>query len=103
MRRTATKTNRQIFCRFLFNTTLQAGDRIEPQSDEQKNLGDLIISAEYVQHTVEEYETTFDARMRVLLVHGICHLLGYDHQTDEEFAEMQRMETFLLNKLDSTK
>lgn len=84
---------------FPFYPDLKPGERIELQSDEEKNLGDIIISAEYVAGVVKEFETTFDERMRVLLIHGICHLLGYDHETDEEFAEMQQLETFLYKKL----
>ena len=84
---------------FPFHADLQAGDRIEPASPEEKNLGDLIISAEYVAGMLEECEMTLDERMRVLLVHGICHLLGYDHITDEEFIEMERHENYLLSRL----
>lgn len=84
---------------FPFHPDLQAGDRIEPRSEDDKNLGDLIISAEYVSAVVHEYETTFDERMRVLLVHGICHLLGYDHVTDDEFIDMQKMENYILSQL----
>lgn len=84
---------------FPFHSNLEAGKTIEPESDDEKNLGDIIISAEYVASVVKEYKTTVDERMRVLLVHGVCHLLGYVHETDEEFAVMQKMENFLISKL----
>lgn len=37
--------------------------------------------------------------MRVLLVHGICHLLGYDHIEDEDYAAMDTKEQLLLEQL----
>ena len=40
-----------------------------------------------------------DQRMQILLVHGICHLLGYDHERDEDYKVMKRKEDFLLKKL----
>lgn len=90
---------------FPFHPELQPGQKIKIDSDDDKNLGDIIISAEYVVNFLKKQDaiysqSTFDARMRVLLVHGICHLLGYDHITDEQFAQMQRKEKFLLKKLD---
>jgi rRNA maturation RNase YbeY len=84
---------------FPFHTDLQAGDRINPESDDEKNLGDIIISAEYVNARLGEYGTMLNERMQVLLVHGVCHLLGYDHITEDDFIEMERMENLLLRQL----
>lgn len=84
---------------FPFHPTLKPGQRIKPLSDEDKNLGDLIISLEYVQKDAPRWEQTFEQRMKVLLVHGICHLLGYDHITDEEYAVMHKKEKELLKKI----
>ena len=80
---------------------LKAGDKIKPQSDSDKNLGDLIISLEYVLKKAPEYGQTLETRMPILLVHGICHLLGYDHELDEEYKVMQRKENWLLKKIAS--
>jgi probable rRNA maturation factor len=84
---------------FPFHPTLKAGERIKPTTDDDKNLGDLIISAEYVQKAAQELHTTFELRMKVLLVHGICHLLGYDHIKDTDYKVMRRKESTLLKKL----
>ena len=77
---------------FPYHTQLKAGQRIKPKNGDDKNLGDLIVSLEYVQKDAQKYNMSFEQRMQVLLVHGICHLLGYDHETDEEFAMMQKVE-----------
>lgn len=52
--------------------------------DEEGLLGDVVICPEYAQKQNENLE----AELRLLLVHGILHLLGYDHQEDEERSVM---------------
>ena len=41
----------------------------------------------------------FDERIRVLLVHSICHLLGYDHVTDADYAIMKKEENRILQRM----
>lgn len=77
---------------FPFYPNLKAGERITPHSDEDKNLGDIIISPEYVQEDLERWNQNFDQRMQVLLIHGICHLLGYDHISDDDYEIMKKKE-----------
>lgn len=84
---------------FSYHPELKPGERIKPKTDEDKNLGDLIISLEYVQRDAKKYETTFEERMKVLLVHGICHLLGHDHETDEDYEIMHKQEQKILKQL----
>lgn len=60
-------------------------------SDLQPNiLGDVVISAETTRTEAVEAEIGFDQRFYELLIHGILHLFGYDHDRSE--AEYQRME-----------
>lgn len=84
---------------FAYHTELKTGDRIRVKSEEDKNLGDLIIAPEYVMHDLPKWNTTFEKHMQRLLVHGICHLLGYDHIKDEDYRIMHRKELYLLKKL----
>jgi rRNA maturation RNase YbeY len=76
--------------------TIEPGARICPADDEEKNIGDIIISAPYVAAYCTTNDVDFAARMQRLLVHGICHLLGYDHQTEEEYQQMYALELELL-------
>jgi len=78
---------------------LKAGERIEVATEEEKNLGDIVIAPKYVYNTLNQWGQNFDERMRVLLVHGICHLLGYDHVKDEDYEVMKKEEEFLLGAL----
>lgn len=88
---------------FPYHPELLAGKRIKVKEEEDKNLGDLIISAEYVIKDAAELKVTFEARMKKLLVHGVCHLLGYDHIIDADWRRMRAKEGFLLAKLKNNK
>lgn len=84
---------------FPYHPTLKAGERIQPLTSEDTNLGDLILCPEYIQDDLERWRHDFNHRMKVLLVHGICHLLGYDHIKDEDYKVMKRKESSLLKQL----
>jgi probable rRNA maturation factor len=81
---------------FPFYPDLKPGKRPVVMDEEGEYLGDLIISAERVVVDARELEVTFEERMQVLIVHGICHLLGYDHETDAQYKVMQKRERELL-------
>lgn len=85
---------------FPYHPTAKVGEHIKVKTEDDKNLGDLIISLEYVKKDAQQLGTTFEKRMQRLLVHGICHLLGYDHIKDEDYKVMYKKELFLLKKLD---
>ena len=87
---------------FPYYPKLKAGERIsiiDPRETDAQNLGDILISAEYVFDQIGYDQEAFDARMRVLLVHGICHLLGYDHIREVDYKKMHAKELTLLRKL----
>lgn len=81
---------------FPYHPDLQAGERINVITDEDKNIGDMIISVEYVYANKHNLAGSFEQRMDIMLVHGICHLLGHDHIEDNEFEVMQTLEKELL-------
>uniref|UniRef100_A0A6N2MCU4 Uncharacterized protein n=1 Tax=Salix viminalis TaxID=40686 RepID=A0A6N2MCU4_SALVM len=63
-------------------------------------LGDIVISAETAARQAEERGHTIIDEIRVLLVHGLLHLLGFDHEISEEAeAEMDKEERVLLESL----
>ncbi len=64
-------------------------------------LGDVVISAETAHREGQSIGMAAETRLNQLLVHGILHLLGYDHEKNEQ--EAQRMETKsreLLNRIE---
>ena len=86
---------------FPHHTYLKAGERIRPKTDDEKDLGDLIVCPEYIKGDAPQWGHSFEERMRVLLVHGICHLLGYDHIKDADYEVMKVEEERLLELLGS--
>jgi len=64
--------------------------------DEPITLGDVIIAPEVALAQAGEYGTTVEAELDLLLVHGTLHLLGYDHESDEQAEVMQARERVLL-------
>lgn len=70
-------------------------DSDEPEligGPEEHLLGDIIISAETALRQAEEYGHGLEREMTYLAVHGMFHLLGYDHMTDEDKAKMRAKE-----------
>lgn len=65
------------------------------------HLGDVVISIEKAGQEAEDAGMTARERMLQLLVHGICHLAGYDHErgTDEEANEMEAVEESLYDEI----
>jgi rRNA maturation RNase YbeY len=84
---------------FAYHTDLKAGERIVPTCSEDKALGDIILCPTYIHDDLERWEMSFRERMEVLLVHGICHLLGYDHIEDADYEVMKKEEERLLSQL----
>ncbi|HXW86515.1 MAG TPA: rRNA maturation RNase YbeY [Candidatus Bathyarchaeia archaeon] len=83
---------------FAYHPQLKAGERIVPETDDDKNLGDLILAPTYIQKHAHEWHQTFDERIHVLIVHGICHLLGYDHESDADFELMEKKEQWIVKQ-----
>jgi probable rRNA maturation factor len=57
----------------------------------------VIIAPEVARRQAEELGTTVEDELDLLLVHGILHLLGYEHSSDADAAVMQARERVLLD------
>ena len=60
-------------------------------------LGSIVISIDYVRNKAEELGHSEDDEFTLLFIHGLLHLLGYDHECDN--GEMREMEQELIHKL----
>jgi len=63
------------------------------------HLGDLVISVETAARQAKERGHSVEAEVRILLVHGLMHLLGHDHMEAEERTLMAQAEDALLAAL----
>ena len=64
-----------------------------------RTLGDIFISVDHAKKQAEEYGHSLRREMCFLFTHGILHLLGYDHMTDEQEKEMFGLQDQILGAL----
>ncbi len=62
------------------------------QADPELLIGDIVISLDVAKRQAAAYDATLDEEIERLLVHGIAHLLGHDHEEPAERARMLREE-----------
>lgn len=73
----------------------------EPQilNSDFEILGDIIISVERAKIQAEEFGHSFLREIVFLEVHGLLHLLGYDHIEESDRAEMETEQKFIMSEL----
>jgi probable rRNA maturation factor len=64
------------------------------KDDNLRLLGEIIVCPDVAATNASRWNTSVEREMRRLLAHGILHLTGYDHETDD--GEMQRLQRRLL-------
>jgi len=64
-------------------------DNVTPDESPERMLGDVVISVETARRQAEAYDAPLQDEVNRLLIHGILHVLGHDH---EEASERTRME-----------
>lgn len=69
----------------------------EEQSLNMNFLGDIVISVEQANRQAKENRLTLENEIKQLILHGLLHLCGYDHERDD--GEMNRRELELRRKL----
>jgi len=67
-----------------------------PPGVELDLIGDLVICAPVVQREAQEQGKTAEAHWAHMTVHGVLHLLGYDHIEDDQADEMEALERTIL-------
>lgn len=69
------------------------------EEDETDYLGDLVICLPVMEREAIEQGKTRGQHWAHLLIHGLLHLQGYDHISDDEATEMENLETKILGEL----
>ncbi len=68
--------------------------------EEELILGDVVVSLPAAQRQSMEYGHSLRREVAYLVVHGVLHLLGYDHQTEEDRRVMRAKEEAVLGRLE---
>jgi len=76
----------------------KATDVLSFPAEEELNLGDVAVSVETAATQARDNGVTLDHEIAQLILHGLLHLSGYDHETDN--GQMNRLELKLRRKLD---
>jgi len=76
--------------------SLQEGDDKSPEVESDKLLGDIIVSVETAQRQADTLNHSIEKELTVLLIHGLLHLTGYDHDEDKDYKIMRGKENKIL-------
>ena len=69
----------------------------EPEAERGAYLGDIVISLDTAARQAAALGHDLDQEVRILILHGLLHLAGYDHETDQ--GEMRELESQLRARL----
>lgn len=67
-------------------------------NEELNVLGDIVISLEKAEEQSREYGHSMERELGFLVAHGMLHLLGYDHETEDEEKVMRQLEKKILQE-----
>jgi len=65
--------------------------------EEELGLGELVLCLAVIRKDAKKYGITFKAELIRIFIHGLLHLVGYDHAKDTDFKEMSRKENYYLS------
>ncbi len=78
-------------------------DELKPAAPGQRAevgiLGDLVFSPHYIKNQAESQNAEFEDELDLLVVHGVLHCLGFDHQEETEHKEMFDLQAEILEAL----
>jgi probable rRNA maturation factor len=74
-----------------------APNSLRPGSVDNESLGDIAIAPAVAKRNAKNYGRTLPAELKILILHGVLHLLGFDHEADH--GEMDRTEKKLRRRL----
>jgi len=113
-------TSREIDLTLCYNNTIQQYNKEYRQKDQPTDvlsfpiesdlidfddnampLGSIVISIDYVVQKAEEFQHSQEAELALLFIHGLLHILGYDHEVDS--GEMREKERLIIEKFNLPK
>ncbi len=77
-----------------------ATDVLSFQGDEGRNLGELVLCPQVLKKQAKEHKHSFEAELGYMLIHGVLHLLGYEHEKSKKEAQkMFKIQDQLFDRL----
>ena len=76
-----------------------ATDVLSFSMNERNHLGDIVISVEKAYTNSKTHKFTLREELLFLIIHGILHLLGYNHETQYELKKLERIQNKLFNEV----
>lgn len=70
-----------------------------PDEEQEFTLGDLVVDLSVIQKEAQEQHKQLDHHLAHILIHGLLHLLGFDHELIDDAVVMETLEIELLNQL----
>ncbi|HOE56600.1 MAG TPA: rRNA maturation RNase YbeY [Bacillota bacterium] len=86
-----------------FEPGIEEGDEDSEYVEEEVVLGDIVISMKRVLEQSKEYGHSFNRELAFLLVHGMMHLLGYNHENEAAEGEMFDIQEEILKEMNLTR
>jgi probable rRNA maturation factor len=74
-------------------------DSFAADGDIPRNLGDIVLAAETVLAEARDQSIEPAAHIKHLVIHGVLHLLGFDHENDDDAEKMEALEVAILARL----
>jgi len=62
-------------------------------------LGDIALSYQYIEVVIKKQNTSFDDYFKKMLVHGVLHLIGYEHDSFKKYKKMNLLEQKIIRKI----
>jgi probable rRNA maturation factor len=62
-------------------------------------LGDIALSYQYIEATIKKQNTSFDDYFKKMLIHGVLHLIGYEHDSFTKYKKMNLLEQKIIRSI----
>ena len=84
---------------FAFEDAVEGENKIIHSSNMPRTLGEIFICVDVAKRQAKEYQHSFEREMAFLFVHGLLHLLGYDHIKEEDEKVMFKLQDEIMEIL----
>ncbi len=94
-------SNKKIIKRFAAVIDSNNSNPTEQIKESKKKvyLGDVALSYQYIETITKKQKTSFDDYFKKMLVHGLLHLIGYEHNSFKNYKKMSLLEKKIIRNI----